>query len=408
MRFDLSIIGLGKLGSSMMGCFASKKIKVIGYDKKIENVSILNKGKSPVQETNLNKIINENKKYICATHELSKVVNYSDITFVVVPTPTSEDGSYNLEIVKKCLKDLSINLRKKKKYHLIVLCSTVLPEDSEKYLIPIIEKYSQKKFQKNFGFVYSPEFISLGNIVNEFLYPEIVLIGSQNKKDKEIISKIYEKLYSKKLFKFMKIKEAELTKISVNCLMTAKISFSNMIGLFCLNMPKANSTVVLNSVKSFFDNFKKGYKSGLGYGGPCLPRDNLAMSYLSKKYKLKINLPRSVDTTNKLIPKHLYNKFLSKYKNKKILFVGISYKPKTSYYEKSQTLSLINFVKEKNFVSVFDFNKLNINFETKIKKENKIDEAIKRNDIIVLCHLDKRYKKINFRNKKVIDFWDQI
>ena len=408
MRFDLSIIGLGKLGSSMMGCFASKKIKVIGYDKKIENVSILNKGKSPVQETNLNKIINENKKYICATHELSKVVNYSDITFVVVPTPTSEDGSYNLEILKKCLKDLSINLRKKKKYHLIVLCSTVLPEDSEKYLIPIIEKYSQKKFQKNFGFVYSPEFISLGNIVNEFLYPEIVLIGSQNKKDKEIISKIYEKLYSKKLFKFMKIKEAELTKISVNCLMTAKISFSNMIGLFCLNMPKANSTVVLNSVKSFFDNFKKGYKSGLGYGGPCLPRDNLAMSYLSKKYKLKINLPRSVDTTNKLIPKHLYNKFLSKYKNKKILFVGISYKPKTSYYEKSQTLSLINFVKEKNFVSVFDFNKLNINFETKIKKENKIDEAIKRNDIIVLCHLDKRYKKINFRNKKVIDFWDQI
>jgi nucleotide sugar dehydrogenase len=408
MRFDLSIIGLGKLGSSMMGCFASKKIKVIGYDKKIENVSILNKGKSPVQETNLNKIINENKKYICATHELSKVVNYSDITFVVVPTPTSEDGSYNLEIVKKCLKELSINLRKKKKYHLIVLCSTVLPEDSEKYLIPIIEKYSQKKFQKNFGFVYSPEFISLGNIVNEFLYPEIVLIGSQNKKDKEIISKIYEKLYSKKLFKFMKIKEAELTKISVNCLMTAKISFSNMIGLFCLNMPKANSTVVLNSVKSFFDNFKKGYKSGLGYGGPCLPRDNLAMSYLSKKYKLKINLPRSVDTTNKLIPKHLYNKFLSKYKNKKILFVGISYKPKTSYYEKSQTLSLINFVKEKNFVSVFDFNKLNINFETKIKKENKIDEAIKRNDIIVLCHLDKRYKKINFRNKKVIDFWDQI
>ncbi len=408
MKPIVSIIGLGKLGASMMGCFSSKNIEVLGYDNNPKVVNLVKKGKSPVDETGLEDLIKKYKKNILVTNNLKNLLDKTNITFIVVPTPTANDGSYDLKIIKKSLIKFSKLLKNKNKYHLIVLCSTVLPEDSENKLIPIIEKYSQKTFKKNFGFIYSPEFISLGNIISEYLNPEIVLIGSESEKDNKILSNIYKKLYSPKKFKFMNLKEAELTKISVNSLMTAKISFSNMIGLFCLNMKNANSNLVLGSVKNFFENFKKGYKSGLGYGGPCLPRDNLALLYLNNKFGLNINMPKSIDQTNNSIPENLFNIFFKKIKNKKILFIGISYKPLTSYYEKSQSILLLKKVSKNNVVSVFDYNPITIKFDSKIKIKKNITNAIKANDIIVLCHLDKRYKKLNLKDKKVIDFWGQL
>jgi UDPglucose 6-dehydrogenase len=408
MKPIVSIIGLGKLGASMMGCFSSKNIKVLGYDSNPNVIDLINKGKSPVDETGLENLIIKYKKNISVTNNLKTLLDKTNITFIVVPTPTANDGSYDLKIIKKVLIKFSKLLKNKKKYHLIVLCSTVLPEDSENKLIPIIEKYSKKTFKKKFGFIYSPEFISLGNIISEYLNPEIVLIGSESEKDIKILSNIYKKLYSSKKFKFMNLKEAELTKISVNSLMTAMISFSNMIGLFCLNMKNANSNLVLDTVKFFFKNFKKGYKSGLGYGGPCLPRDNLALLHLNNKFGLNISMPKSIDQTNNSIPRGLYNIFFKKIKNKKILFIGVSYKPKTSYYEKSQSITLINIVSKNNIVSVFDYNPIKIKLNPKIKIKKNITNAIKANDLIVLCHLDERYKKLNLKNKKVIDFWKQL
>ena len=108
------------------------------------------------------------------------------------------------------------------------------------------------------------------------------------------------------------------------------------------------------------------------------------------------------------IPENLFNIFFKKIKNKKILFIGISYKPQTSYYEKSQSIILLNKVSKNNVVSVFDYNPITIKLDSKIKIKKNITNAIKANDIIVLCHLDKRYKKLNLKDKKVIDFWKQL
>ena len=408
MKFDLSVVGLGKLGATMLACFASKGFNSIGYDKNLKISKTINEGKAPNDETNLNRLIRHNRKKLYATYNLSNIVQKTNKTFIVVPTPTAKNGTYDLKILKSCLKEIAKELKKKKSYHLIILCSTVMPEDSEKYLIPLIEKFSEKKFGSEFGFIYSPEFISLGNIINEYLNPQLILIGSKNNRDKILIKKIYKKMYSAKLFKFMNIKDAELTKISINSFMTMKISFSNMIGLFCLKMQDSNSENILITVKKFFEKFTKGYKTGLGYGGPCLPRDNIALASLNKKFGYNLNLPKSVDQINNSISKNLYNHFLKKYKNKKILFLGISYKPKTSYYEKSQSLDIIKKTANRNNVSIFDFNPITINFNRNILIETNIKKAVKKNEIIVLCHYDNRYVKLNLKNKIVIDFWKQL
>jgi Predicted UDP-glucose 6-dehydrogenase len=173
-------------------------------------------------------------------------------------------------------------------------------------------------------------------------------------------------------------------------------------------MKDSNSKNILTTVKEFFEKFTKGYKTGLGYGGPCLPRDNIALASLNKKLGYDLSLPNSVDEINNSIPKNLYNEFLKRYKNKKILFLGISYKPKTSYYEKSQSLEIVKKTAKKNNVSVFDYNPIIINLESKILIETNIEKAIKKNEIIVLCHYDNRYNKLNLKNKIVIDFWKQL
>lgn len=409
----ISIIGLGKLGSSMMVCFASKNFKIIGVDNNQKSIDLINKGLPPVDETNLSKYLKKYKKNILATSSYKIAIEKTSMTFIVVPTPTAKDGSYDLKILNQCLKQIASLLKNKKSYHTIILCSTVLPGDSLSKLIPLIEKTSKKKLKKDFGFVYSPEFISLGNIINEYLNPEIVLIGSDNKKDHNQILNFYKKIYKTKLFSVMSITEAELTKIAINSFMTMKISFANMIGMICKKMNKMNSSIVLNSINQFFSKFNKASKAGLGYGGPCLPRDNIAVNFLNKKNNIYSRLPIEIDSINNKMPNFLFKEYLEKYKNKKILLAGLSYKPETNFYEKSQTLEILKKLKSHK-VSIFDFKSIDetlkqkLKLDTFIKIETNFKNAISKNDVIVLCHLDKRFKKINFKKKIVIDFWRQV
>lgn len=403
---NISLFGLGKLGATILGCLAYKKFKVIGVDNNQEFVNKINLGISPVDETNLDQLIKENKKRIFATNSYELAIEKSNISLIVVPTPSKKNGEYELKFVMNCLSKIARLIKSKKAYHLIVLCSTVMPGDCKEKLIPNIERISQKKYGTNFGFIYSPEFISLGNIIQEYLKPNIVLIGSEKKKDTLTIMKIYKKIFFIKKFCLMNITEAELIKISINCFMTLKISFSNMIGIFCKKLGNLNSMKVLKTLSNFFENFTKGSSAGMGFGGPCLPRDNLAVFKLSKKLNSKFSLPLSIDEINNKLVNFFYKNYLKKYQNKKILFIGVSYKPLTSFYEESPAIKLIYMMKKK--ISVFDYNNIKFNFSNKIVIEKKLSEAVKKNDVIVLCHKDDKNNNINFKNKIVIDFWRQI
>ena len=114
MKFDLSVIGLGKLGATMIACFASKGFNSIGYDKNLTILKNINEGKTPNNETNLNILIKRNRKRLYASNSLSKTIQKTNKTFIVVPTPAAKNGTYDLKILKNCLRDIAKELKKKK------------------------------------------------------------------------------------------------------------------------------------------------------------------------------------------------------------------------------------------------------------------------------------------------------
>ena len=164
----VSVIGLGKLGASMAAAFASRGLEVVGVDVNQRSIDLINEGKAPVQETNLDETIAANKERIRATASHEDAVLNSDISFVIVPTPSDERGAFSLQYAAWAFKELGKALAKKKTYHNIVLTSTVLPGSTRQALIPILEKESGKKAGRDFGVCYSPEFIALGSFGKDY------------------------------------------------------------------------------------------------------------------------------------------------------------------------------------------------------------------------------------------------
>ena len=165
---NVSVIGLGKLGASMVAAIASRGFDVIGVDINQKSVELINEGREPVQETDLGKYISENKDRIRATMSHEEAVLNSDISFVIVPTPSDDKGSFSLQYAAWAFREMGKALAKKNGYHIIVLTSTVLPGATRYGLLPILEKESGKKAGKDFGLCYSPEFIALGSVIRDF------------------------------------------------------------------------------------------------------------------------------------------------------------------------------------------------------------------------------------------------
>jgi len=156
----------------MAAAFAARGFDVVGVDVNKRSIDLINQGKAPVQETDLEETIAANKERIRATSSHEDAVLNSDISFVIVPTPSDERGSFSLQYAKWAFKEIGKALGKKKGYHNVVLTSTVLPGSTRQALVPILERESGKSAGKDFGVCYSPEFIALGSIINDFLHPD--------------------------------------------------------------------------------------------------------------------------------------------------------------------------------------------------------------------------------------------
>jgi len=184
----ISVIGLGKLGVCSAACLALKGFNVIGVDISKNCVDSINNGRVPIQEPGLQETIDRARGRFKATHSYEEAVKESDITFLIVPTPSKDDGHFSDEYLQDCLKHLSNALRTTpKEYHLFVITSTVSPGTTDERLIPLIEAESGKKLNKDFGVCYNPEFIALGSVIKDFLNPDMLLIGESDQRAGDII-----------------------------------------------------------------------------------------------------------------------------------------------------------------------------------------------------------------------------
>jgi len=415
----ISVIGLGKLGLCIAACFADKGFKVTGVDIDIDKIAQINKGISPIEETDLAQLVKKARRNLKATGDCEEAVLNSDISFVVVATPSLADGSFSNEYLEKTLHKIGDALKKKKGYHVVVVTSTVMPQTVEKVAKFILEKNSGKKCGQDFGLAYNPEFIALGSVIHDFLNPDFILIGELNKKDGDILEEVYKKTCENKpRFARMSALNAEIAKITLNCYITTKITFANSLASICENVQGADAFTITQALGMDSRIGSKYLKPGLGYGGPCFPRDNVAFAAFARRLEMPAKLAEMVDEVNRdqvlrVVNriKEILNSLSKDKKNAHIGVLGLSYKPNTPIVEDSQALSIVQVLASEGYkVSVFDPQAMEnargvLGNSVRYAKDK--EDCLSKADLGMICVPWEEFRKIDFKKiSKNITFLD--
>jgi UDPglucose 6-dehydrogenase len=326
----------------MAAAIAARGYEVIGFDVVPRVVEQLNRGEPPVEETGLATLIAENRERLRATHSIEEAVLGSDITFVVVPTPSDERGAFQLDFARAAFGGIGAGVRAKSDRHTVVLTSTVLPGSTRYGLIPALEQSSGRVAGQDVGVCYSPAFIALGSVVRDFLHPDLVLLGESDPDAGALLETAYgEILPGAPPVRRMSIENAELAKIAVNTYVTTKISFANMLADLCERIPGGDVDVVTDAL-GLDRRIGRAYLTGaLGYGGPCFPRDNQALSFFARALGTSAPIAEATDAVNRALPDRLAARLSGvATAGGTIAVLGLAYKPATSVIEESQSLQI--------------------------------------------------------------------
>jgi UDPglucose 6-dehydrogenase len=342
MLKSISIMGLGKLGSPLAACFAARGFFVTGVDLDAKKVEAINAGVAPVQEPGLSELIRESSGRLSATHDIESAVRASDATFIVVNTPSEPEGGFSLKYVLPLLEAIGRTLRTKTGFHLVVLTSTVMPGSTGGEVKHALEQASGKTCGKHFGLCYSPEFIALGSVIQDFYFPDFLLIGESDEQSGEMLAEIYLSTCKKSPFVArMNFINAEITKLAVNTYITTKISYANMIARLCEKLPEADASVVTNALGMDSRIGSRYLKGAVSYGGPCFPRDNRALAALAARVGASSGLAEATDLFNRTQIKSLAELVKQHQQgDAPIGILGLTYKPDTDVVEEAFGLLL--------------------------------------------------------------------
>jgi UDPglucose 6-dehydrogenase len=296
-----SVIGLGKLGSPLAACLAARGLFVIGVDQDRRKVEAINQGQPPVHEPGLAEMLAQSEGRLTATADIEVAVRDTQITFIVVSTPSDPAGGFSLRYVEPVCQGIGRALAKKSEYHLVCLTSTVMPGTTGGPVREMLEKASGKKMGVDFGLCYSPEFIALGSVIRDFLNPDMLLIGESDARSGDLLQALYAQVCENKpSVARMAFVNAEVTKLAVNTYVTTKISYANMLARICERLPGANVDVITSALGLDTRIGAKYLKGAVSYGGPCFPRDNLALVQLAQQLGVPPDLAQTVDRFNRL------------------------------------------------------------------------------------------------------------
>ena len=353
----ISVIGLGKLGAPLAAVFASKGFPVIGTDLNPAFVNAINAGRAPVDEPNLQELISDNRERLQATVDASAAVAATDVTFVIVPTPSDPDGRFTNQFILDAMQMVGEGLRRRTAYHVVVITSTVMPGSTGGEIRAALELHSGRRVGDGLGLCYNPEFIALGTVVRDMLSPDMILIGESDARAGDMLQRIYERSCdSRPVMRRMNFVNAELTKIAVNTYVTTKISYANMLADICDRLPGADVDAVTQAVGSDSRVGAKYLRGAIGYGGPCFPRDNVAFASLARSLGARADLAEATDTMNRYQVERVLGAVQARLPaGGTVGVLGLSYKPDTAVVEESQGLMLASrLADEGHAVIAFD------------------------------------------------------
>ncbi len=398
----LCLIGTGYVGLVSGVCFSDLGNDVICVDRDINKINNLKKGIVPIYEPGLEELVLRNYKNgkLKFSTNLKESVSKSDIVFICVGTPTGKNGrGTDLSQVYNVAKEIRKSISKFK----IIITKSTVPVTTGDEIEKII---SQKKSKKLFSIVSNPEFLREGEAIRDFNYPDRVVIGTNDKKSNTILKNLYSPLISKGA-KYINTsrRAAELIKYASNAFLATKITFINEISNLCekINVNVEDISIGMGLDKRIGSRF---LRAGPAYGGSCFPKDTKAIITTADKFKVNLSIIKSVIKSNEerssLLLKKVFHILNGKIKNKKITFLGVTFKANTDDMRDSSSLSMIPSLSKKGAkINYYDptgekkeFTKFkNVNFSKNIKS------AINDSDLIIIHTEWNDFKSINFKKE---------
>ncbi len=352
----ISVFGLGYVGCVSIGCLAKMGHKIIGVDVSETKVNLINSGKPTIVEKNISKLIKSGyeTKRITATTNFKKAVKESDVSFICVGTPNSISGHLDMNFIRRVSKEIAEGLKRKEKFHTVVIRSTVIP-GTNREVSQIIEKISRKKSKLDFCVVSNPEFLREGNAVDDYFNPSITVVASDSDKGIKEIRNVYKKIKAPVIE--VSVGLAEMLKFVNNTFHALKIAFANEVGNVCKKL-NIDSVELMNLfVLDDKLNISKAYlKPGFAFGGSCLPKDLKALNTIAHDHYLEIPIIGNIERSNNIQKKYLFDEIISSGK-RKVGVLGISFKEGTDDLRESPILDVVERLIGKGYkVNIYDEN----------------------------------------------------
>jgi len=339
---SISVVGLGKLGAPMAAALAAKGLTVVGVDADSAKVEAIREGRPPVFEPELAETIRIAGSRLTATSDVAEAVAATDTTFIVVATPSDPAGGFSLRYVLPVCEAIGGVIARKREPHLVVVTSTVMPGMTGGPIAETLERASGKRAGRDFGLCYGPEFIALGSVIHDFLNPDFLLIGESDAAAGARLEALYHRVCENRpAVVRMNFVNAEIAKLSVNTFVTTKITFANMLARICERLPEADVDVVTRALALDSRIGGKYLKGAVSYGGPCFPRDNLALAALATEIGAPADLAQATHRFNRAQISWLADRVVECLGSGQTAgILGLTYKPNTDVVEEAVGLLL--------------------------------------------------------------------
>lgn len=357
MSKGISVFGLGKVGLTLTGCLARAGHQVVGVDVNSTVVTALNDGSLEVSETGVQERLRAARPgQVTATISAAEAIAKTNFSFVIVPTASNTLGGFSNRHVLSACKSIGRALRSSEGEHTVAIVSTMMPGSSQGQVIPLLEKESGRRVGQGLGYAYNPSFIALGEIVKGIETPDYLLVGQTDEATGDKVVAVHKTMVSGNPPPIARMTpvEAEIAKIASNTHETMRVSFANMLLSICAEVPGANVDRITEALSHRMG--KRFFKGALPYGGPCWPRDNVALSAFMDMIGAPSALPRTVDAANADHGRYVLRKILAiAPPGAKVGIIGLAYKPGTQHIDCSYSLELARWLRsEHRSVNVWD------------------------------------------------------
>lgn len=396
----ISIFGLGYVGCVSAACLAKSGHEVLGVDITPAKVEILNQGRSPVIEKDLDDLIARSvtAKTLRASSSAGEAISETELSLVCVGTPSRLNNSLDLGYVSRVCEEIGAALKQKRNEHVVCVRSTMVPGSTEQVVVPSLEKGLGTALPDRIRVAVNPEFLREGSAVFDFFNPPKTVVGADNEETAEKVMALYAGIDAPVVK--TSVKTAEMVKYVDNVFHALKISFANEIGTICKSVGVDSHEVIDIFTKDRKLNISPAYlKPGFAFGGSCLPKDVRAILYKGRTMDLDLPLLSSILPSNDMQLERAVQMLLAQGK-KRLGFLGLSFKPGTDDLRESPLVRLIETSIGKGYeIYIYDQNvslaRLVGANKAYIEKEiphianllvDKIETVLANSDVIVVGH----------------------